>query len=108
VEAAEPQVGVDVPLRIDDDGSAAALVTDEIGGAGQVLVDDLTEEDGYSAFAELRIAFRIVPRPAGPFKFFAYCGITAGGEGANALGCRSRNREREEPRESQARHPSRR
>jgi hypothetical protein len=60
VQAAEPQIGLDVPLRIDDDGSAAALVTDEIGGAGQVLVDDLTEEDGYSAFAELRIAFRIV------------------------------------------------
>ncbi|HZA89578.1 MAG TPA: hypothetical protein VE401_05045 [Solirubrobacterales bacterium] len=46
VQAAQPKIGIDVPLWIDRCGAAAALVTDQIGATGKVLVDDLAEEDG--------------------------------------------------------------
>jgi len=44
VKAAQPQVRVDVPLRIDDRGDASVLVADEIRPATEVLVDDLAEQ----------------------------------------------------------------
>jgi hypothetical protein len=44
VESAEAQVGVDVPLRVDDGGDAGRAVADQVGGAAQVLVDDLAEQ----------------------------------------------------------------
>ena len=44
VEAAQPQVRVDVPLGIDDRGDARALVADQIGAASEVLVDDLAKQ----------------------------------------------------------------
>ena len=42
VQAGEAQVGVDVPLRVDDRRDPA--VADQVGGAAEVLVDDLAEE----------------------------------------------------------------
>ena len=44
VKAAQAQVWVDVPLRIDDHGDARVLVADQIGAATEVLVDHLAEE----------------------------------------------------------------
>ena len=44
VQAAEPQVGLDVPLRVDHGGDARAGVADQVGGAAQVLVQDLPEQ----------------------------------------------------------------
>jgi hypothetical protein len=44
VQAAQPQVGVDVPLRVDDDGDAGGHVSDQVGGAAEVLVNDLSEK----------------------------------------------------------------
>ena len=44
VEAAQAQVGIDVPLRIDDHGDTRVLVADQIGAATEVLVDDLPKE----------------------------------------------------------------
>ena len=44
VQAAEPQVGLDRPLRVDHRGDARAGVADQVGGAAQVLVQDLAEE----------------------------------------------------------------
>ena len=44
VQAAEVQVGVDVPLRVDHGGDARAGVADQVGGAAQVLVHDLAKE----------------------------------------------------------------
>ena len=38
------QVGVDVPLRVDHRGDAGGAVADQVGGAAEVLVDDLAEE----------------------------------------------------------------
>ena len=44
VQAAQPQVGLDVPLRVDHRGDARAGVADQVGGAAEVLVDDLAKE----------------------------------------------------------------
>jgi hypothetical protein len=44
VQAGEVQVGVDVPLRVDHGGDAGGGVADQVGGAAEVLVDDLAEE----------------------------------------------------------------
>ena len=44
VQAAEPQVGLDRPLRVDHRRDARARVADQIGGAAQVLVQDLPKE----------------------------------------------------------------
>ena len=44
VQAGEVDVGVDVPLRIDHRGDAGRRVADQVGGAAEVLVDDLSEE----------------------------------------------------------------
>ena len=41
---ARSQVGLDVPLRVDDRGDAGGAVADQVGGAAEVLVDDLAEE----------------------------------------------------------------
>ena len=46
VQPRQPPVGVDVPLRVDDDGDARFAVGDQIGSAAEVLVDDLPEEHG--------------------------------------------------------------
>ncbi len=46
VQAGQAAVGLDVPLRVDDGGDAAFAVGDQVGGAAEVLVDDLTEEHG--------------------------------------------------------------
>ena len=42
--ARELEVLVDLELRIDDSSLARALVADEVGGAAEVVVDDLTED----------------------------------------------------------------
>ena len=54
VQSGEVPVGVDVPLRVDHGGDAGVAVGDQVGGAAEVLVDDLAEEhwavlsdDGY-------------------------------------------------------------
>ena len=57
VQAAEVQVGVDVPLRVDHRGDAGGGVADQVGGAAEVLVDYLAEEHSSSAFE--RVADRI-------------------------------------------------
>ncbi len=44
MQAAQPQVGLDRPLRVDHRGDARPGVADQIGGAAQVLVQDLPEE----------------------------------------------------------------
>ena len=44
VQACEVEVGLDVPLGVDDRGDAGSGVADQIGGAAEVLVDDLSEE----------------------------------------------------------------
>jgi hypothetical protein len=44
VQAREPHVRVDVPLRVDHRGDALARVSHQIGGAAEVLVDHLAEE----------------------------------------------------------------
>jgi hypothetical protein len=44
VEAREAQVGLHVPLRVDDRGLAGAHIPDEIRGAAEVLVDHLAEQ----------------------------------------------------------------
>ena len=44
VETAEPQVGIDVPLGIDHHGNARPLVTEQIGAAREILVDDLAKQ----------------------------------------------------------------
>ena len=44
VQPAEPQVGLDDPLRVDHRGDARAGVADQVGGAAQVLVQDLAKE----------------------------------------------------------------
>ena len=44
VQAAQPQVGLDRPLRVDDRRDAGVGVADQVGGAAQVLVQDLAEE----------------------------------------------------------------
>jgi hypothetical protein len=44
VQAAEAEVGLDGPLRVDHGRDACSGVADEIGGAAQVLVQDLAEE----------------------------------------------------------------
>ena len=44
VQAGQAQVGLDVPLRVDDRGDARVAVADQVGGAAEVLVDDLAEE----------------------------------------------------------------
>ena len=44
VQAGEVHVGVDVPLRVDHRGDARARVADQVGGAAEILVDDLSEE----------------------------------------------------------------
>ncbi len=42
--AGELEVLVDLEARIDDRGDAGALVTDQVGGAAEVVVGDLLEE----------------------------------------------------------------
>jgi phosphopantothenate synthetase len=44
VEAGKVEVGLDVPLRIDDRGDSRADVADQIGRASEVLVDHLSEK----------------------------------------------------------------
>jgi hypothetical protein len=51
VEAAEPQVGVDVPLRVDHDRDPCGDVADHIRRAAEVLMDDLTEKHDRLKFA---------------------------------------------------------
>ena len=46
VQARQPPVGLDVPLRVDDDRDAAFAVGDQVGRAAEVLVDDLAKEHG--------------------------------------------------------------
>ena len=48
VQAGEVQVGVDVPLWVDHRGDAGGGVPDQVGGAAEVLVDDLAEEHSRS------------------------------------------------------------
>ena len=50
VQARQPPVGLDVPLRVDDRGDARVAIGDQVGRAAEVLVDDLTEEHLESAF----------------------------------------------------------
>ena len=42
--AGEAQVLVDLDLRVDDGGDARVLVTDEVGRAAEVVVDELAED----------------------------------------------------------------
>jgi hypothetical protein len=44
VQAAQVEVGIDVPLRVDHRGDAGRRVPDQVGGAAQILVDYLAEE----------------------------------------------------------------
>ncbi len=44
VQARQPPIGVDVPLRIDDHGDARFPVGDEVRRATEVLVDDLAKK----------------------------------------------------------------
>ncbi len=46
VQARQAPVGLDVPLRVDDHGDAGFAVGDQVGGAAEVLVDDLAKEHG--------------------------------------------------------------
>ena len=56
VQAGEAAVGLDVPLRVDDDGDAAFAVGDQVGRAAEVLVDDLAKEHGQLPPMGLRLA----------------------------------------------------
>ncbi len=47
--AREPQVLVDVELRIDDGGDARALIADEVAGAAEVVMDELAKDHGPAA-----------------------------------------------------------
>jgi len=49
VQAAEPQIGLDGPLRVDHGGDPRAGVPDQVGGAAQVLVQDLAKEHCWRA-----------------------------------------------------------
>ena len=55
VHPRQPPVGLDVPLRIDHRHDPRFAVADQVGGAAEVLVDDLPEEHGQ----------RTLARPAG-------------------------------------------
>ena len=44
VQAGEVEVGIDVPLRVDHRGDAGGGVADQVGGAAEILVNDLAEE----------------------------------------------------------------
>jgi hypothetical protein len=44
VQAREVEVGLDVPLGVDDRGDAGSGVADKVGGATEVLVDYLSKE----------------------------------------------------------------
>src|SRR6185295_1290255 len=44
VQARQVQVGVDVPLRVDHNCDPGGGVADQVGGAAEVLVDDLSKE----------------------------------------------------------------
>jgi hypothetical protein len=46
VQPRQPQVGLDVPLRVDDHRHPRFAVGDQVGGAAEVLVDYLAEEHG--------------------------------------------------------------
>ena len=59
VQAAEVQVGVDVPLRVDHRGDAGCGVADQVGGAAEVLVDDLAEEHWVTGLDFERVPFGI-------------------------------------------------
>ncbi len=50
VKAAEAQVGVDVPLRIDHCGDP--VVADQVGGATEVLVQNLPEQHGAARYRQ--------------------------------------------------------
>ena len=54
VQAAQPQVGIDVPLRVDHRGDPATGVADQIGGAAEVLVEDLAEQHPLSLGSAMR------------------------------------------------------
>ena len=52
VQAGEVEVGVDVPLRVDHGGDAGPRVADQVGGATEVLVDDLAKEHAFEFAVE--------------------------------------------------------
>ncbi len=51
--ARELEVLVDLEARVDDRGDAGLLVADQVGGAAEVVVDDLAED-------HQRLPFRVV------------------------------------------------
>ena len=60
VQAGQPPVGLDVPLRVDDDGDAGFAVGDQVGGAAEILVDDLAEEHSLKATVRASSPVKVV------------------------------------------------
>ena len=56
VQPRQAPVGLDVPLRVDDRRDARFAVGDQVGGAAEVLVDDLAEEHGREESRAIRLA----------------------------------------------------
>jgi hypothetical protein len=53
VQAGEVEVGIDVPLRVDHRRGPRVRVADQVGGATEVLVDDLAEEHRVSGLLRI-------------------------------------------------------
>jgi hypothetical protein len=69
VQPAQPQVRLDRPLGVDHGGDARASVTDEVGGAAQVLVQDLAEEHSRqlrSRYSPVKLGWRFSTKAMTP------------------------------------------
>jgi hypothetical protein len=51
------QIGLDREGRVDDDRATFVLVTDQVGGAAEVVVDELAEQHGPGRYHRVPLAF---------------------------------------------------